>query len=781
MKTQVGYLLSVALVLGPWSPSGTKLLWAQSTDQEGPGVRTVTVLPRAIYQSASATGPWNRNNPSEISISASSEGKKFAPLQTAILEFDRESLPPDACVTSWTLRLYLKCNAALKSSCSEDQHKATYSQRVRVYPVVFQEVLVPNGVNGETKKISVVAPEATSVASGEIATDADKLEVIKADIPQGKQCAWLDSPGNLGFKVESSSPWVEYRYYGATEHCDSKLCNKQPRLIVHYRDDPDKPRRTAANWPQLRHDPQQTSQTTWRTYPDLQDSINPPPRLNAYYTVKNLDPKLEGITMTGLQSPLIYNDQIILGAQGVGTNNYKNYIAAVRSNGETAWSRPIRAQENFATIDREGLLYVISQNCLYVLSANTGLDPKTGQAPLLQPDKSEVDLCRSLDKLIGLDRFSVQNAPTVGASGTLYLPTAQGFFAMTRYPNLKVLWKSEVSVADDKEIGTPVLDATESTVFVATKAGTLYAIDTTDGATRWTGKLSDSAIGGNVPVPVVGPGMRSRDTFVYVALKGQGLKVFCDCEEIPRKAKADRTTRLNADLSINDPVSQVVLHTDLSDSSSPVTYVYFVKEPKDGTGQVCGLRNDSAEFCAGTKPRFDPASKSFIMGPATGFPLSRLSLLAADGRGNIYILDSENNPQSVLEFTPGEGTDMQLTAGKLYSLANVDKDQAKKSTNFGGDNLLLGPDGTLYNTNGDHLFAIQPKALVDSLSLKKENSATANQTSFLARQTITVESTFKLSSLSNTILEAGQQINFQRGLSVQLGAQLSCRIQSQLK
>jgi hypothetical protein len=45
----------------------------------------------------------------------------------------------------------------------------------------------------------------------------------------------------------------------------------------------------------------------------------------------------------------------------------------------------------------------------------------------------------------------------------------------------------------------------------------------------------------------------------------------------------------------------------------------------------------------------------------------------------------------------------------------------------------------------------------------------------------TLKSTFRLFSRSNSVLDAGQQISFQPGFSVPVGAQLSCRIQSIFK
>jgi len=615
-------------------------------------------------------------------------------------------------------------------------------------------------------------PKDKSIAFGEATKTDAKLEITRRNVPREQQCRWLEDPANLGFEMESSSPWVEYRYYGLvpTGACDSDLCNKQPRLIIHYYDNPDKHANRAANWPQGRHDPQQTSQMEWRSYPDFWGPGDK--KLRAYYDVKNRDAKLAGFT--GLSFPLIYDDQVILGAQQVlGSNNYKSSILALGSNGDIAWNWPLSGTVKPATtIDQDGHLYVVTETRLCILNADTGLDVQSGQPPMTLAPNPEVDRCKKLDDLIGKN-ISIQNAPTVGAGGTLYLPTAQGLFAVSRYPNLKVLWTSALSTGSARLIGTPALNHSESTLFVATSAGTLYAIDTTDGTTRWTANVP---IGATAPVPVVAMG-NNGESLVFLAVKDKPLNVFRDNDcAIPVSGTSTCGTVGPAHTS-DAPTSQVVIDSDFARASSPASYAYYVKQPEGGRGQLCWLNNALAASCRG----FDPSDARESWSDRK-FSLSSSSLLAADGRGNIYIMDWLSDPQNVLQFTaPGQGKDKTMTGGKLYMLSRVRKNEEGRSTNFGNDNLLLGPDGTLYNVNGDHLFVLQPRGLLDSLTLNKENGETANQTGFLARQTITVEKSFRLEKWSTTILEAGQQINFQPEFSVPLGAELRCRINVTLK
>lgn len=97
-----------------------------------------------------------------------------------------------------------------------------------------------------------------------------------------------------------------------------------------------------------------------------------------------------------------------------------------------------------------------------------------------------------------------------------------------------------------------------------------------------------------------------------------------------------------------------------------------------------------------------------------------------------------------------------------------------------GPNLVLGPDGTLYNSNEQrNLVAIVPKSFVATapdLTLSPDLLATNNDTAFRAAGTISTVPDLSLAADTDIILVAGQKIAFGPGFRVAEGARLRARV-----
>jgi len=694
-------------------------LLVHSAVGQAQNTKTATAVPIVISKPAEGSPAFSR--PTNFAIAAAMDRDSNPnPTKNVILRFDRRSLPPGAwCVKSWTLRLY-KENAK-DVTAANVKSPASHFQEIFVYPVEFRP-----GANPVVKD---------SITWGRISPAGETVE-LNHEVESAKQCGWLDDQSSLGFKLESNSPDVEYQYYGLVEKCDdANLCNKQPRLIVRYA----RPEIVAgdSDWPQIRYNPQQTSQTMWRTRPDLQDG-DTKPTLKGAYRKELLNPDVTHIA--SLSFPIMYNDRLMLAMQQ--NVDPKDGIIEMGAGGQLIWKTPIAGTPKYTPVlDREGNLYVISENCLFVLRAESGQD-----AEMRTPEAH----CKDLTKIIGLSYASLQATPTLGTGGALYLSTAEGLFAVIRDSSWQ--WRPLWRFGETTGIGTVALNKAESTAYVVDKPSRkLIAINTTNGQQR-----REATIPTSEAIPVIGPGTQEGESLVYLA-DSTGLSVFRDND-----TASDPWTPVT---TIAGSVSQPIV--------DPAGYVYYLKANQDSNAVLCRMRPDLAKLCIDSAIPIDPATGKPA---ASTFKLSRSSVLVTDGLGNVYILDPTSSPQNLLKFfSPSNGG--SIATGTLYLLGQFNSSDGT----FSAQNLILGPDGTLYNAAGKQLYGFRPRALVDTFTLDAKAAIGANQTAFLARNTITVQSTFLITNWSNVILESGDNMVFQPGFRVPLGAQLSCRIQSTLK
>ena len=644
--------------------------------------------------------------------------------------FDLSTLPKGACVTNWTLRLYVK-------------KPGQYFQTMRAYRLKFSEGRVPNLGSNSLSVAKVTSEDRMAEFNYKIkpATDGSPTDPVALN---KAQCQWLNpNDPSLALALHPETVGPQYEYFGLASSCagESSPCNTQPRLGVRYFMPPGA---SDANWLQGKYDAQQSSQTFWKTS-NNESGLN--------------DPVAVPVTGNIKQPPVMYKGGLIFHTQQASGGSEQYFINAIDDMGHPLWGeKPVgipAVPKRPLAVDKQGRVYVVTQDCLLILNAEDN-------GKILTPVAGGGGSCKgkSLESLASA-------TPTIGANGAVYLPTDGGIFAFTPYPELKVLW----SFGTDGSYGQVALSRDEATAYV-NASGKLLAIDAADGRERWSGDAANTT-----SVPVVGVGKQQEQELIYVAGTG-GLKAF----RAPSQAITQKS----------------ITPEDLEKAnvSQPIAtrngQVYFVRKKSDRIGGVDG------QFCWWSEKASKVRCASSVKRggeeqPGDGTNLS--SLLAADGMGNVYVIDVTRQPQRVLKFIPtmpvppAEGA---ITEGRLLELLCVDKKEdksppaatsgcAKEAKNFGNDNILVGVDGTIFNSTQSSLLAMRPKAQDVKIELDSQKVAAQNETTFLAQTRIEVQGGVEVPPAKSFILEAGETIAFKPNVKVKKGAQFSCRIRPTLK
>jgi outer membrane protein assembly factor BamB len=362
-----------------------------------------------------------------------------------------------------------------------------------------------------------------------------------------------------------------------------------------------------------------------------------------------------------------------------------------------------------------------------------------GDVPNVEP--------RAWDDLLGPGSPSVRARPTLGFNGALYLSTDRGIFALSPYPDLRVLWRSGSQGA---QLGQAALSPDEATAYVVDGgAGQLVALDSADGTARWRSGSFDRAAPGAaapLPVPVVTSlavaGRVDRLPLVYVVSghrRGKALQVF--------EGDGGKSASLTTTGFFSRPVV---------DDSGAAT---LVRKDEPGKGRLCSYRWRPGEAAMQEQCQETDADD-----------LSALSVLAADGDNRVYVIDGTSSPQKVRGYTPART--------RLFALDVPETASASDGTTNFGDNLLVAADGTLYAANRNALFAIEPRRLASprpDLVVAGADVAGINRTAFLAEASITLAGDVAVGPLQSVVLRAGSTIAFTPGFSVSKGAQVLCQ------
>jgi outer membrane protein assembly factor BamB len=317
---------------------------------------------------------------------------------------------------------------------------------------------------------------------------------------------------------------------------------------------------------------------------------------------------------------------------------------------------------------------------------------------------------------IDKDNETVISPPTLGPDGRLYLVTKPYVYAYSPYPQHQRLWRHRRG-SDKVSAVTLSEDGTTAYVVDGT-SGQMVALDSATGEQQWAlgGLAMNIAANEPMSIPVVAEGS------IYVANKfptGDKLYVIADTGD-----KATMQTIAGKEIS-----SPVIARDKTA---------YFVK---DGTLW---------------RHRSDAAGETQVSAESLG----KVSNLVIDGSQNIYCWNKETHR-------------LYVFAENGTLLLNQDLRQANL-----GPNLLLAPEGTLYNVNATQLQAIVPAAFSangNTLILTPELVRLWNNSALRAGTRIDVPSGLTIESGTSLILISGGTIGFGKGFAVKKGALLSAK------
>ena len=681
---------------------------------------TMTLLP-VLAQRVESTNPQGSYARDDLVLAADAGSN---PTKLVYLRFSLAAVPAGATITGGTVRLTVL-----------DATKPW--QAVRVLPVTFAgklETAPPPAVTWSTRP-SPDGPQGIGLPWRAV-TSAPQSRTVDVPLVVPEKGNWVKRDrAEVALMLRSPSPNAQITFRGlcAPETATTPACaNAQPRLIVRYRL-PDATR--SIPWPQARYDAQQSGRTPWR--------------LSGRDVVKSVSHRLVYAVPGHISlAPVAAERTFVLYTQRDDKGSATFFLTAVDETGRERWAVDIQAAAKFSPmLDRRGRVWVVSENALHRIEIGA-------EGP------SRVSY--QLATLLGTKSASAQAAPTLGASGAMYLSTDQGLFALALDPEPRVLW-----ALAQAPLGQAALSADEATAFAVsgTRPRALVAIDTADGRVRWSAGRIDTEPESDdklLPVPVVGTApddtKRPRPA-VYVVSgyeRGRSLHFF--------DGDTGRTVVRTAEYYSRPVVAST-------------GRVVVVRKQPGQPGQLCRFIWASAwdekkativEWCQQKPPE----------------SLSSLSVLAVDGDNNLYVIDpttdKDNPAQKVRGYTYDYVRLFALDVPRTPAPPPPPAPPGPPSTNF-DRNLLVGPGGTLVLANANALFAIEPKALRDSapadLTLKGDALQKTNETSFLARRRITVNGDVTVAAHQSFVLRSGQ-IAFQPGFKILKGAELSCKTSS---
>lgn len=346
------------------------------------------------------------------------------------------------------------------------------------------------------------------------------------------------------------------------------------------------------------------------------------------------------------------------------------------------------------------------------------------------------------------------STPTVGADGALYVATSDYVRAYSPAPEQKLLWQYQYPNREG-QIGAVALSTDETTAYILVGGSDtrLVALDSATGDCRWQQKDPNFSIirevnqSGSMPIPVVA----GNDLLVTSGFQtGDKLYVFHDQalatapaagELVPPSPGSCRADKAPGGMEVRGTQDHIPAPV-----AGPGDEAYYIR-----AGKLCrSLNKETCEDlqCAGA------ADITLMIGDnSAGESVTHLYGLAAEKKLLFSITVGQWPTElNCKVFNPG---------GKL------------------GPNLILAPDGTMYNVNDDkQLQAIVPTALANAPMLKlTEDLLRKNPDSaFRVSGKIETASNLTLGPDTDIILVSGESISFGSGFTVKQGAQLRARV-----
>jgi hypothetical protein len=494
-----------------------------------------------------------------------------------------------------------------------------------------------------------------------------------------------------------------------------------------------------ADWSQLRHDAQHSGRSGWRMY-DPGDKYTPTGFTAAPLNVSVTENWNRGDLN---QSPLLYGGKIF-SVLDAGPSEYR-LVAMDRSGrilGEAKLKDQAKLHEKpmFLAAGGRGRLYYAAENRIlgYGLS---------GGALFGAPDELPIP-----------QGETVLTVPTVGADGSLYVATGKFVRAFSPYPDPKELWRYPT---DQDNVGAVTLSADETTAYVlfGATAPRLEALDSATGDCRWGQKIGAIDRGANEPMPI--PVVAGRDILVTRAYPtSDTLYVFHDASRSNPPDSGELVppaTSCRAEAAPNglEERGKTGDHIATPVATSPAGEALYIRG-----GQFCWSREkDTKETCSALDGcSLDEAKKiSLLIGDNNaGESATHLYGFAAAEKELFFISWGK---------TSGGGLGTKCRMAKLDKL---------------GPNLILGPDGTLYNSSEQRqLLAIVPNAFPATaidLPLTTDLLDKNTDSTFRVPGKIETAPNLTLGADTDILLVAGQSISFGAPFTIKQGAQLRARV-----
>jgi outer membrane protein assembly factor BamB len=507
----------------------------------------------------------------------------------------------------------------------------------------------------------------------------------------------------LSLRLSSVSSNSEWKYYSISEKNPSSF---KPRLIIEY-EVPE-----IRNW-------QNTERTDWKFYP-RPASVKPKPLLDKVDIISN---------------PVFYKDAVYLFAKPTSESTQ---LYALNFNGRELWE-PIEIKitpASHAVVSHTGILYSVGEDhiALYDLkNAGERIEHKELK------DLKLTDLGNSL-------KLDINNPPTLGADGSLYIVPSGSGYVYGLNPNLKELWRYPSGV-DDKKIDKEKIDKASRIVlspdaqryaYVMIKSGKNIKgvrINTADGEIKLYEKYVGKDPADERKAKEFEFGNRYTDFHRPLVVKG------------PKRDYVFLSAYSNSDGILAAYSGPEAVWSTAGPVSSPIAdrvekNVVVVQNIVQNSRLRAYEKFNGAESCHSEEDTELKATSNLVM----------------DGDDNVYFWNNDTF----------YGYTKDCKRFLMQELKELPKELE----------LLFAPDGTLYafiattltQSGKQSLYSITPSQ--PTFTLDSDNVQTDT---IYSADTIRVANNLQLGETTNIILKAGK-ISFGKPFTVKKGARLTCKI-----
>jgi len=505
-----------------------------------------------------------------------------------------------------------------------------------------------------------------------------------------------------------------------------------PRLLLRYHGAAEG-RVGDADWGQIRHGAGHGGRSDWRLH-DPGGGLGPTTWTTAPIPVTEVATDLR-------QSPILYRGRILT-VTGPGEGPFR-LVTLDRSGAVVGQTAP-QQQPRFLAAGGAGRLAYATENHVLLFDP---LALSTPSVALQFPDNE-----------------TMRDPPTIGRDGALYTVTNQNIRGFTA--GLAESWRFRIGNQDDISAVTLSDDETTAYVLIGGAQPALMAIDAGTGDCRWSQPLKAILHGSNEPMPI--PVVTGTDILVTDAFPtGDSLNIIHDIP--PPAPPSDRG-------GIVPPTPTATCRAE----TAPAGLSRITEAEAHVPTPVAGISNDafylrSGRLCRGRSGQGDTGriwDESCIEMDGCPANLAQgITLLIGDSSGganagHLYGLAPVSRQIFFITATPEENGGLRARC-LAQTFAGL------------GPNLVLGPDGTLFNTTIDRgMQAIVPagfEATAGDITLTEELLDQNRGSAFRTPGEIVTSPDLRFGPTADAILVAGKRVVFSTGLRVSQGAYLRAR------